>query len=328
MALLPTALPRRRSELAVAACQIIGPSAIELVSKGSGWPAIVRVPTSGGTQDLAFHVGPIGTHSRASYERRFQNPDDPSLPVSSPAGSFPILVGLSLNPSPVLVAVDGRSRLGRTTRFSLLFHERVLHEAATSGWSEYTSSTGERFIGTHPQLFPIAVDLITSGVAPSIMALSSAAVASGLLSDPSADAAERARKAASRLIRDAKFSQAVRKAYGAKCAMCGLGIELVEGAHILPVSAPGSTDDVRNGIALCRNHHRAFDTHRIHVDPATYRVKKHPSILSAATSDPAVKIFSDQTLPLLTLPVAAALRPHPLMLQKRLDFFKKEYDWS
>ena len=320
-------LPKPREEIAVRASQIIGSSIVTIVDKARGWPSRVLVKTSSGTQRIAFHIGPIGTHSRASYERRFQNLPDKSLPVAAPGGAFPILVGITIDPVPVLVAVDGRSRLGKTERFSLLFHERVLREAATLGWSEYVSATGERFIGMNPQLFPVAVELLMSGVTPSIVGLVSAATASGLLTSPTPEAAERARKAASVLVRDAKFSQDVRNAYGAKCAMCGLGIELVEGAHILPVSAPGSTDDVWNGIALCRNHHRAFDTHRLHIDAATYRVRKHPSILAAAAGDAAVRRFIDQTLPILTLPPSAALRPRPAMLQARGHFFKQEYGW-
>ena len=320
-------LPKRREDIAVRASQLIGSSVVAMVNKARGWPSRVQVATSIGNQDIAFHIGPIGTHSRASYERRFQNLDDASLPVAAPRGAFPILVGITLDPAPVLVAVDGRSRLGRIQRFSLLFHERVLYEAAAFGWSEYVSSTGERFIGMHPQMFPVAVELLVSGVTPSIVGLVSAATASGLLTSPTPAAAERARKAALVLIRDAKFSQDVRNAYGAKCAMCGLGIDLVEGAHILPVSAPNSSDAVWNGIALCRNHHRAFDTHRLHIDATTYHVRKHPSILSAVAGDAAVRNFSDRTLPILAVPSSAALRPSPAMLQARKAFFKREYGW-
>jgi putative restriction endonuclease len=41
---------------------------------------------------------------------------------------------------------------------------------------------------------------------------------------------------------------------------------LVESAHILPVGAPESTDDVRNGIALSPTYHRAYDTGLIYLD--------------------------------------------------------------
>lgn len=36
-------------------------------------------------------------------------------------------------------------------------------------------------------------------------------------------------------------------------------LRLVDAAHILPVGAPGSLDDVTNGIALSPTYHRAFD---------------------------------------------------------------------
>jgi len=43
-------------------------------------------------------------------------------------------------------------------------------------------------------------------------------------------------------------------------------LRLVEAAHILPVAAPGSTDHIKNGLALSPTYHRAFDTGLIFVD--------------------------------------------------------------
>jgi len=63
------------------------------------------------------------------------------------------------------------------------------------------------------------------------------------------------------------FSRRVRSAYRHQCAMCGLGLELVEGAHIVPVAWPGSTDETNNGMALCRNHHSAYDRGIVSVSP-------------------------------------------------------------
>lgn len=66
--------------------------------------------------------------------------------------------------------------------------------------------------------------------------------------------------------RDVAFRNLVRTAYDNACAVCGLrvraGIESweVQAAHIYPHHL-GGTDDVRNGIALCRSHHWAFDEH-------------------------------------------------------------------
>lgn len=63
------------------------------------------------------------------------------------------------------------------------------------------------------------------------------------------------------------FAHRVRVAYGARCAVCGLGLGLVEGAHIVPVAWPGSTDETKNGIAMCRNHHVAYDRGLLTVSP-------------------------------------------------------------
>jgi putative restriction endonuclease len=43
-------------------------------------------------------------------------------------------------------------------------------------------------------------------------------------------------------------------------------LRLVDAAHILPVGAPGSTDTVRNGLALSPTYHRAFDAGLIYLD--------------------------------------------------------------
>ena len=68
------------------------------------------------------------------------------------------------------------------------------------------------------------------------------------------------------------FSHRVRRAYDHRCAICGLSLGLVEGAHIVPVAWPGSTDTTSNGLALCRNHHAAYDRGLISVSPY-YRVE-------------------------------------------------------
>ena len=43
-------------------------------------------------------------------------------------------------------------------------------------------------------------------------------------------------------------------------------LRLVDAAHILPVGAAGSTDDVQNGVALSTTFHRAFDHGLIYLD--------------------------------------------------------------
>lgn len=70
----------------------------------------------------------------------------------------------------------------------------------------------------------------------------------------------------SRLSRQANFRQQVMHAYGNRCAVTRAQLRLVDAAHILPVGAPGSVDDVRNGLSLAPTYHRAFDTGLIYLD--------------------------------------------------------------
>ena len=63
----------------------------------------------------------------------------------------------------------------------------------------------------------------------------------------------------STLSRDASFRKKVLKAYANRCAVTGVQLQLVDAAHILPVAAPGSSDDVTNGISLSPTFHRAYD---------------------------------------------------------------------
>src|SRR5262249_16312605 len=144
--------------------------------------------------------------------------------------------------------------------------------------------------------------------------IANAAVASGLTRDDTAEAAERARRFASALARDAAFSKDVRKAYADRCAMCGLGLGLVVGAHIYPVSAPGSPDKVSNGLSLCQNHHAAFDNHKIWINPSTFEIRLHNEILSAATSNSAARRFVALTYKNLRLPSDSTKHPGREML--------------
>ncbi|MFM7365366.1 MAG: HNH endonuclease [Cuspidothrix sp.] len=66
------------------------------------------------------------------------------------------------------------------------------------------------------------------------------------------------------IIRNAFFRKAVVSVYGCQCAFCGLIVNknlsqnIVDGAHIKPFSQFYDSR-IHNGIALCKNHHWAFD---------------------------------------------------------------------
>lgn len=78
---------------------------------------------------------------------------------------------------------------------------------------------------------------------------------------------ERRRIASTRLSRDAKFAPRVKEQYAYSCAVCGVQLEIVEAAHIIPANDARSSDDIWNGLALCPNHHTLFDARRFVVEP-------------------------------------------------------------
>jgi hypothetical protein len=67
----------------------------------------------------------------------------------------------------------------------------------------------------------------------------------------------------------AHFKFAVLKRYGNQCAVCEITHQrLIDAAHLCPKREKGS-DDARNGLPLCANHHRALDAGLYGIDPAT-----------------------------------------------------------
>ena len=70
----------------------------------------------------------------------------------------------------------------------------------------------------------------------------------------------------SQLSRAHDFRKRVLQAYELRCAVTEIQLNLVDAAHILPVGAPGSTDDTSNGICLSPTFHRAFDRSLIYLD--------------------------------------------------------------
>ena len=70
----------------------------------------------------------------------------------------------------------------------------------------------------------------------------------------------------SKLSRDSSFRKKVVTAYDRRCAVTRIQLRLIDAAHILPVGAEGSTDEVTNGLCLSPTYHRAFDRALIYLD--------------------------------------------------------------
>jgi putative restriction endonuclease len=110
-------------------------------------------------------------------------------------------------------------------------------------------------VGDHPETREFSLDLTELG----------ARHLDGLASDATS------RQYRSHVVRSrmhqARFREAVMRAYRHCCAICRLRrTELVEAAHIVG-DADGGDPVVPNGLALCKLHHAAFDRHILGVRP-------------------------------------------------------------
>jgi putative restriction endonuclease len=77
---------------------------------------------------------------------------------------------------------------------------------------------------------------------------------------------------ARRLKRTPRFAFEVGKRCGWRCAVCSMELKsLLDAAHVRGVAEKGS-DDPRNGLILCKNHHAAFDARLVGFRPETGEV--------------------------------------------------------
>lgn len=323
----------KRNAKFVSAMKAIGTAVVGTSEERDGWPGILTIKTTNKERKIALHVSSISPHSRASYEMRFQNPANVAPVMNEGGSALPILIGLDDDKNPtVFVAVDGTSRLGRTTRFSVLFHDHITFEARSKGWAVYQSSSGENVYAFVPALLPVFIEQLVKNEFLPPQEISSAAVASGVLDAPADDektgeAAKRATRAVNVLVRKASTGRKIKLAYGNQCAMCGMTLDLLEGAHIFPVEAPGSSDEVWNGMSLCRNHHGALDNHLIWIDPASRAIQFRPDIHAKAQANTGIKYLLDSTKTHLILPASKKDLPRPEMFEKRYAYFPEHYLW-
>jgi hypothetical protein len=295
----------------------------------TGWPGFLSIGGAIGDINVALHVSQVSPHARRDHEVRFQNPAN-APPVSSLQGrGHPVLLAMdSTDHDTVFVAVDGTSRLGRATRFSILFNRRILAEAREFGWAVYESKSGEKVYAFLPALFPAFLEQIDSGIVLPSSALTEVAAASGVIEEESTAAANRASRAVNILIRTSGAGRSIRSAYANTCCMCGIGSSLVVGAHIFPVEAPGSSDEVWNGLSLCYNHHAAFDLHLIWIDPITRRVVIHPDLILEAIENTGTRSFIESTGACLMAPIELDDSPRREMFEQRYSYFSGKYNWA
>jgi putative restriction endonuclease len=121
-----------------------------------------------------------------------------------------------------------------------------------------------------------------------------------------------------RKARDHAFRELVRDTYNNTCAVCGSQLESpdgnpeVEAAHIYPHSEGGS-DDIRNGIALCKFHHWAFDSGWLSF------TDNHEIIVAEATDKNGYHELKQLEGRSLRLPENEDAKPHSMFLEQHRE---------
>lgn len=220
----------------------------------------------------------------------------PSLPREYRIQMTSVTSPLNLNPQGPTVLIGYEPSLKLFAGFDLKRHSMftagspsvqvdidVLHAALQHGLAFDRKANAEVSIGIRPDQFMdyvhTANELHACGRKVNTFRLLNRASALVPISDQELEALPTERKriiqTVTRLSRKANFQQQVLAAYGNRCAVTRMQLRLVDAAHILPVGAPGSADDVRNGIALSPTHHRAYDTGLIYLDE-NYAMRVNP----------------------------------------------------
>ncbi len=120
--------------------------------------------------------------------------------------------------------------------------------------------------------------------------------------------------------RDRRFRSRVLTAYGFRCAVCGVQLDMVMAAHIIPVSEPGSTDETSNGLALCPDHHYAYDFSLVGVLP-DYTVALNEDRIARLRDrglDDGLESFETRLRDRIVLPDERTERPSPEYLYRGL----------
>jgi putative restriction endonuclease len=327
-----------RRDDAIRIAQLVGGGILTLTNPQVGWPAQGTLDLNGDHLQVNLFAGPVTGSSRGrdAAERRFQNPGS-NRPIVLDPGRYPLLLGLlERDPAlqidkPLLVRADPLRRASLITRYSIFTSVSSLMEASTTGWSQHVNTSGETIHSFVAQLLPVVVSAIREDALPAPAPLQAAIEASGLMYVPEPEidaAAQRARRATYSLVRNRDFANKVVAAYDGRCAMCGLGADLVQAAHIYPASAPGSHDQPWNGLALCPNHHIAFDHHLIAVRPSTREIVISDTLHNQTNETPAMLAFVSATFARLAEPTGRTARPMSSMFASRYQFYSTLYDWA
>jgi len=119
------------------------------------------------------------------------------------------------------------------------------------------------------------------------------------------------------------FRATVLRAYNTRCAVCALRhAQLLDAAHIVPDQDERGIPVVRNGLALCKIHHAAYDSAVLGIRPDLV-VEIHADLLDEIDGpmlEHGLKGRHGQRL--MAVPRSRRERPDPDLLEIRYDKFR------
>ncbi len=123
-------------------------------------------------------------------------------------------------------------------------------------------------------------------------------------------------------LHQARFRGLVLNAYRDRCTICRLReSRLLDASHIVPDAAAEGVAEVRNGLALCTIHHRAYDHDLVGVSP-DYRVHVAPRLLDE-DDGPMLELLKAAQGVSIALPNASRSRPDRELLAVRFERFNR-----
>ena len=277
------------------------------VNQGKDLPFRITITNGIDTQHLAIYIWNVGTggKGRSGDEYRIQLKGDPPLLMGS--GFKTLLLGW-FESGKAFVAFDGykhrnfgkhptrvtKGRRNRRYSPSIQVPRHTVEAARASKFAFHTKKLkltgGKEVVAAFRQnrLVQYINDIYPEYHAPSAEGISdeeAEVIEKNRLDHPLPDLPDGLppkRKTAlvtmNVKVREGSFQEDVWRVYEGRCVICGLQAEVTEAAHIVDVKNEG-IDDVRNGIQLCRNHHKAYDDGLFGIGP-DYTV-----ILNAARVD-------------------------------------------
>ena len=204
---------------------------------------------------------------------------------------------------------------------SIQLREAALLAADRDGLAVHNKGNGELAVAFRPHLLAAYIDhmelLHATGNVPEEaelldrVAQDPTAIGQDEIEQSVAEPRQFAIVSTQRALRESDFRRRVLTAYSRRCAMCGLALRLLDGAHILPAAHADSSDETANGVALCALHHRAFDRALVTFDNA-YRIhvnhRKEQDLIAAHEAQ-GLDEFKQALRPALALPPDRRDRP-------------------